>query len=612
MSQRKTDMKNKSEPFEKMTVKQIWIIILPALCMVSSLMLVMSHLGSFALFGCGDQTPCAQLAAGKWGKIPGIQWPVSFLGFSYFLSVMGVCIVDRCRLPRIFIFLIRTGVMTSILFTGIMLVEKILCPYCLFFHLINITFWILLETSHSPAPLRYRPIMVFFTLFIGSSLILGVMNANKKAAVSTAAERELGKSREQIMAASDDNPEKQPRSLSPSGGFTGRYRMGPEQAPVRLVVFSDYQCPDCYRIEKEIQSVAARYKNISISAKQYPMSSDCNPRYTTRNPHPNACWAARAAEAAGILQGTDGFWRMHEWLFERKGLFTDEQLRLGLEQLGFEYDAFIRAMTSEETLRRVRNDIDEAIALGLNYTPMVYVNGMELRGLNAENALTRTMEALLAANLPIASAASDHPPLALQKYVEDWANEPPVQLPEDPAAWILGPRDAPHEIILFSDYQESFTAQADQMIREILSRNSHVKYSFYHYPVDAKCNPSVKSENHPLACLAAKYAETAGKLAGQDGFWRMHQWLMSHQAALSVETLQQAVLELGFDPTRFDQSLTSSEIEAAVTQDIQTANALKLRAIPLIIIDRRIVPRAYLDGRYIIPEIMDYAMNKRH
>src|SRR6185295_4441596 len=78
--------------------------------------------------------------------------------------------------------------------------------------------------------------------------------------------------------------------------FTGRYRMGPEVAPIRVVMFTGYQCPDCRKMEPQVEELLKTRKDVSISIKHFPFCPDCN-RHTPMM-QPNGCWAARAAEAA--------------------------------------------------------------------------------------------------------------------------------------------------------------------------------------------------------------------------------------------------------------------------------------------------------------------------
>ena len=43
-------------------------------------------------------------------------------------------------------------------------------------------------------------------------------------------------------------------------GFTGRYRLGPESSPIRIVMLTDYQCVDCQRVEGEIEEIVGVYQ----------------------------------------------------------------------------------------------------------------------------------------------------------------------------------------------------------------------------------------------------------------------------------------------------------------------------------------------------------------
>ena len=165
-------------------------------------------------------------------------------------------------------------------------------------------------------------------------------------------------------------------------------RLGPEAAPIRLVIFSDYQCEDCGYIEDDIFAFFVQRDDMSISVKQYPMCTDCNANVGV-NLHPNACWAARAAETAGILYGNDAFWQIHEWLFQHEGFFTFEDMQSYVLEHEYDFDDWSRVMGSEETLRLVQQDIDEGFDLGIQRTPMIFINGVELKGWRVQGGVQR-------------------------------------------------------------------------------------------------------------------------------------------------------------------------------------------------------------------------------
>ena len=187
------------------------------------------------------------------------------------------------------------------------------------------------------------------------------------------------------------------------------YRIGPEKAKVGLVVFYDYQSAECWRIERDIQELMGKYGNrMSVTARHYPLCTDCNVSLGS-NSHPNACRAALAAEAAGLLKGNDGFWKMHRWLLGQRGNFTDDELKDGLIELGYQdMEEFLETMSSPPAFGGVLADIVEAQSLQIRGTPTVLFNGKKLVGLESGTGL---VEALLAA----ATAKQNSPPVPRQQ-----------------------------------------------------------------------------------------------------------------------------------------------------------------------------------------------------
>ena len=57
-----------------------------------------------------------------------------------------------------------------------------------------------------------------------------------------------------------------------------RHRFGPEDAAIQIVMFTDYQCPDCYRIEKQLDDLVAANADISVSVKHFPLERYYTPK----------------------------------------------------------------------------------------------------------------------------------------------------------------------------------------------------------------------------------------------------------------------------------------------------------------------------------------------
>ncbi len=628
-----------------------------ALSIAAAAMLAVDHFLAGGVAGCGPGSGCERAAASRWGSIPGAQWPVSFVGLAFYLGLAGAWLAGRRRSNHELRLLTRFGVAVAAAYLLVMVFERILCPYCLAAHLGMILFWLGVERAATTQGATPRSAVAFLATAAATTLALIPLELNARQSRLARAEAALQSSTAEMVAAATQ-PSREPRfqeglaeapapgrrvgvlpsrlaapggeappregetGVPPSArsqviersgagpnetaGFTGRYRLGPQPASVRIVIFSDYQCSDCRRIESEARSLVESRGDVSLSAKHFPMSSDCNPHMPT-NMHPNACWAARAAEAAGMLDDAEGFWRMHRWLFDRGGAFTGAELRAALPGLGFEPGAFMDAMAGGETLRRVRSDIEEAIDVGLHFTPMIFINGVELRGWNAPNALTRAVEAVAAANPPPRTAVADHPPAAIEKYVQDWRAQPKREM-NDTIDWALGGGHDAVEVVLFGDYSHDLTALADAILRAVVERERsetgapkppRIRYHFRHFPFDAGCNPAVPHGRsaHPFACRAAAAAEAAGRLGGPDGYWRMHQLLMqNHAKVTSDDELRDLATAAGFDPAALFDLIDSAEVKAAIAEDVDDARRLGVQGIPALFVNGRLVPRWRRDG----------------
>ena len=563
---------------------------------VASFLLVAGHLHLFTPPGCGVGSPCVRAAESVFGKVPVLGWPTSFVGMAYFTS-LGVAWIAAWRgtaghVPRAFRNVVRAGAAMSVVFLVAMTAGGYACLYCILAHAGNFAFLAVLETTPrgTAAPAagaRHRLAswgLGAFALVTGLQLGLGAYTESR-------ARGELDASTQQIIDATrrqGDRPAGEP--------FIGRYLTGPARAPIRLVIISDYQCPDCKNIETEVRRVMARRSDVSLSAKHHPFSTKCNDR-VNKDMHPNACWGARAAEAAGILHGNDGFWKMHYWLFDREGNFTEPELNAALAEWGWDYVEFKRVMLGEATLEVVKADIEEAAGLGLITTPMIFINGVELRGWSRTNALTKAVDALAATNPPPGDASQDRPPPARQKYIDDWRAQPALNMPLDARQWTTGPADATIRIVAWGDYQEPYTAKADIALRALIASHGDANYTFRHYPINPDCNPVTRASFvHELACRAAEAAEAAGSLGGNDGYWAMHDWLMNNQDIFSDETLTQAARDMGLDPAALFTEMQSLEIAVEIAKESRIAQRMGLRSIPFIFVNDKLVHRWNKEG----------------
>lgn len=574
--------------------------VLLSVCIAASGMLVLESLAGLALPGCGAGSPCAAAAASKWGKVPGINWPVSLVGFSYFVGMAHAWVVgafDR-RIGSLVIWIARLGLIASLGFVVITIVEKLPCVYCLVCHGANAGFWIAAElaarrtTGKAGGTVRWLGAASFGALagvFAVALAGLGLRWESVKHDVMAKAEQDRAAAAAQVIAAGSKPPDS--KAAPSSKPFTGRYRWGPEKAVARIVIYSDYQCQDCKRIEGEVRAIMASRADVSVSAKHFPFCQDCN-KYAPKL-HDNACWAARAAEAAGILGGDAAFWKMHAWLFDNNGVFANnEALRPAAAAAGVDFDALVRTMTGEETLNRVKADIEEAWGLGMYRTPMIFINGVEMKGWINGQAVARTVEQVVAAGLKPAGPEQDRPPTAMEKIVLDWKENPRLPAPPRARTWAKGPENAPVRVLLFVDYQVAQTAEADALAQSILAKRpaGSWRYEVRYFPFSRECNPAVAA-NHPaqrpMSCKSARAAEAAGMLGGVDAFWKMHAWLLANRDRVSDQALSDAAPALGLESAALLRAMNDAATSSAITNDLAAARATQVGGVPIFIVNDR-------------------------
>ena len=143
---------------------------------------------------------------------------------------------------------------------------------------------------------------------------------------------------------------------------------GPDNAPVTLVEYGDFECPYCaaaHVIVKEVQQTMG--DNLRFVFRHFPLTQI----------HPHAENSAEASEAAGA-QGQ--FWEMHDLLFENQPRLDPPHLLMFAEELGLDSKRFVRELEAGIYRERVREDFLTGVRSGVNGTPAFFINGVRYDG----------------------------------------------------------------------------------------------------------------------------------------------------------------------------------------------------------------------------------------
>lgn len=168
-----------------------------------------------------------------------------------------------------------------------------------------------------------------------------------------------------------ENPSAPDASNTAHPGAQPPHVLGPEDAPVTLEEFGDFQCPPCGLFHPVLQTMEREFgPKLRVIFREYPLVPA----------HPHALSAARAAEAAG-MQGK--FWEMHGKLFDNQKTWKDAfDVRPIFEgyasEMGLNLDKYRQDVTGEAVAQRIFLDGKRAHALGVSGTPTVFMNGREV------------------------------------------------------------------------------------------------------------------------------------------------------------------------------------------------------------------------------------------
>ena len=137
---------------------------------------------------------------------------------------------------------------------------------------------------------------------------------------------------------------------------------GPEDAPVTLLEYGDFECPYCGQAESVIRELLRDFGDVRYVWRHLPLN----------DVHADAQLAAEAAEAAAEQ---DAFWEMYELLLTHQDALTVTDLIGYAEQLGLDAERFGHDLEEHVGAARIAEDVDGADLSSVSGTPTFFVNG---------------------------------------------------------------------------------------------------------------------------------------------------------------------------------------------------------------------------------------------
>jgi protein-disulfide isomerase len=170
-----------------------------------------------------------------------------------------------------------------------------------------------------------------------------------------------------------------PASLDPPLG-PGDHVDGPDDAPLELVMYGDFQCPYCAAAQSIIRRVRERLDGrLRFAFRHMPLPV-----------HPDAQNAAEAVEAAAA-QGA--FWPMHDELYAARGRLSVDDLAGHANAIGIDGERVRREIIAGAHAEHIARDEASARAAGITGTPAFFVNGVLHEGSFDAGSLVEALEA---------------------------------------------------------------------------------------------------------------------------------------------------------------------------------------------------------------------------
>jgi protein-disulfide isomerase len=350
---------------------------------------------------------------------------------------------------------------------------------------------------------------------------------------------------------------------------------GPADAKLTVVLFSDFQCPFCSRVEPTLKEVEEAFPGqVRIVWKHQPLPM-----------HPNARPAALAAEAARE-QGK--FWQMHDKLMANQGQLSAAAYEGWAKEVGLDLGKFKASMAASRGEPRIAADQALATQVGANGTPNMFFNCRQVVGALPMGMMRPIVEEeLKKADALLAKGAKKGPgfydqacdanvsaaPAAAPAVEAAAPSGAPVQVtlrPDDP---VKGNPKAPITLVVFSDFQCPFCSRVEPTLKQVeAAYGDKVRIAWKHKPLPF----------HPNAMPAAEAAEAARE---QGKFWQMHDKMFAAQQELSPASYERWARELGLDLTRFKASVASGKWKARIQEDDAQAGRLGIDGTPTMVVN---------------------------
>jgi protein-disulfide isomerase len=374
---------------------------------------------------------------------------------------------------------------------------------------------------------------------------------------------------------------------------------GSRTAPVTIVLFSDFECPFCSRVEQSLNEVKQTYgkDKVRVVWKSNPLPF-----------HKSAKPASVAAETVRALGGNDAFWKFHEKAFQNQRELTRENFEKWARESGVNLEKFKQALDANTYAAKVDKDLALGQSLGVQGTPHSLINGIAVGGAQPVAKFKEVVDEQLKKAQALQASGTKPTQLYVELTKQNKAAEPkqpdqpkqPDKKPEPPAedttVWKVpiagsparGGKNALVTIVIFSDYQCPFCKRVEDTLTQVeKDYGEKVRFVWKDRPLPF----------HNRAEPAAELCREARKQKGDAGFWKCHDKLFENQSKLEDADLEGYAKDLGIDVAKVKEAISKKKYEAEINADNDLGDQVKASGTPHMFINgRRLVGAQPIDS----------------
>jgi len=143
--------------------------------------------------------------------------------------------------------------------------------------------------------------------------------------------------------------------------------IGPPDAPVTIVVFSDFQCQFCARLDESLIAITEKYQQrVRLVMRDFPLPI-----------HPEA---PKAAEAGECARDQGKYWEMHRVMLANHRTLEASRLPTYAKDAGLDVDRFKACLDSGAKAKQWQDDHRDGLGYGVSVTPAIFINGRLVLG----------------------------------------------------------------------------------------------------------------------------------------------------------------------------------------------------------------------------------------